>query len=67
MKRSIYGIVTPPLLTFGPIFIVISDGGRPFVAYVGAAMLAFGLALVLRTVHSQQKAIEELRTRLGEG
>lgn len=66
MKRSINGIVTPPLLTFGPIFIVISDGSRPFVACVGAVMLAFGLAMVLRTVHSQQKAIEELRTRLGE-
>lgn len=59
-------ILAAPLLTFGPLFIVISSSTRGILAYAGAVMLAIGLAMVLRTVHAQQKTIEELRTRLGE-
>lgn len=62
---KLFQIVTPALLSFGPVFLAMPADRTSSISYVGAVMLALGLVLTHRVVNAQQREIEALREALG--
>jgi hypothetical protein len=67
MNKQIWFLIAP-LVTFGPVFMVMTGGGNAsghsaftqLVMFAGALMLAFGLAAMFKVITKQQTQIEKL-------
>jgi hypothetical protein len=71
MKKQIWSLIAP-LITFGPVFMVITGGGYSsgpgvsshLIMFAGALMLSIGLAAMFKTITKQQNLIEKLQADL---
>ena len=71
MKKQIWSLIAP-LITFGPVFMVMTGGGYPsgptvsshLFMFAGAVMLSVGLAAMFKIITKQQNLIEKLQSDL---